>query len=218
MARVYGQVLGLNSGIIGPVMYKIVKGIQYASKRPDPKPKGWTPSEKQKAVMDKFTALNSLATSAIKVADIGLAPYNKRKPYYNPISSFIKLNYDAVELDVSKWIVAPDRLQFSWGNLCNIYSPNIIAIGPDRVTVRWATEPTSYMRKNPNDYVMFVFYDEYDGYIWLYNDVVRRQQHGATLYLLHQFTGHKINMYVFTMTDNQLNCSKTLYVEKFVPQ
>lgn len=96
MARVFGAVLGKNSGKIGQVNFWVVKGTQFNRAMPVVR-KDIRPTSEQLDVREKFATLGKLASAFQAVSKIGLKGMMD-KAYENAISVFVQKNQDAVSV------------------------------------------------------------------------------------------------------------------------
>lgn len=155
MARVFGAVLGKNSGKIGQVNFWVVKGTQFNRAMPVVR-KDIRPTSNQLDVREKFATLGKLASAFQAVSKIGLKGMMD-KAYENAISVFVQKNQDAVSVMGGTAEVDYSGLKCAAGPMPGVAFGNATFTEALKVAVTYATssdEPGT----NAQDKVYMVVY------------------------------------------------------------
>ena len=137
MAKVKGAVLGINSGKIGQVCYRVTKGTQFAGRMPVVSDNRKY-SSLQMDNFERFKVLGRLGASFMGASRIGLK-HLMTKAYDNAVSVFVQKNQGAVSVMGGEAEVDYGSLKCADGTLPQPGFGNASFAEPQRVSVTYST-------------------------------------------------------------------------------
>ena len=137
MSRVFGAVLGKQSGKIGPVNFYVTKGTQFSRSMPVVE-RNRRFSSNQLDNMERFKTLGKLAAAFMPASEIGLKNLMD-KAYENAISVFVQTNQGAVSVMGGEAEVDYGSLKVAMGNLYQPAFGNAVFTTPGKITATYGT-------------------------------------------------------------------------------
>ncbi|CAM4425509.1 hypothetical protein SAMN06265348_12142 [Pedobacter westerhofensis] len=216
MAKIFNGILGSVSGLVGPVVGAVVRGVATIRSRPKKSTKPAAASQKEQR--SKFGMATKFIRSLKSIVDLGFQSYKKTMSPSNAAVQDLLTN--AITGIAPNYKIDYEKVTLSKGNLYD--SASIKVMPPTAgatLTITW--NPADLAPEEAllyaADRLVAVLYDEQTNRFILYNRVAARSAGKYETELPFLFVGHKLYVWVFFVSPDLKSVSNSQYLGIFTP-
>jgi hypothetical protein len=216
MAKITNGILGAVSGLVGPVVGAVVRGV--ATIRSRPKKSTKPAADSQKEQRSKFGMATKFIKSLKSVVDLGYQSYKKTM---SPSNAAVQdLLNNAITGVSPNYKIDYPNVTLSKGSLYEALTMRLMpAAAGAAATITWnpaELSPEEALLYGA-DRLVVVFYDEQTNRFILYNRVAARSAGTYETELPFLFVGHTLQVWTFFVSPDLKSVSNSQYLGIFTP-
>jgi len=216
MAKIFNGILSAVSGLVGPVVGAVVRGVPTIRSRPKKSTKPAAASQKEQR--SKFGLATKFIKSLKSIVDMGYRSYNKTMSASNAAVQDLLSN--AIIGDSSNYMIDYPKVTLSKGSLYEARTLQILPPAADGgVVMTW--DPAELGPEEAllygADRLVVVFYDEQINRFILYTKVAARSAGRYETEIPRYYAGHKLQVWTFFVSPDGKSVSNSQYLGTFTP-